>query len=114
MCENLEIIATFNLLLRAGEPSEEIVIKDLDGDMFFTFLLKHINDGQKSITHFEAKDDYHGVITVETAPNAQTKLGSASVVGSYDKTKDLLINFVVSPADATGEHSVVLTFYVSK
>lgn len=112
----LEIIKTRNIFLKEGQTSDEIVLVDNlgEGNMYFTFCLKYISNGNEGNTHFNIIDEHHADIIIETRPNAVTKLNSPYKLGTYEKNKDLLINFVVQPCDADKTHSVTITFYTTK
>lgn len=110
---NLEIVNTRSLFLKEGVFSDEIMLADADGDgnMYFRFRLKYISGDASGETSFDIKDAFHADVTIETAPNAATKLPRPYYLGTYGKDKDLLLNFYVQPRGAEGLHSVTVTFY---
>lgn len=115
MKDELEIIKTRTIFLKAGEFSEDIVLvdKDGDGDIYFTFGLKYVLS-EKSDTHFDIKDAHHAVIEIETKPNAITRLETPYKLGTYGKDRELLINFIVQPKNADDTHNITITFYATK
>lgn len=112
MCKtNYEIIKTRNLILTEGQVSDEVVLADSTGDMHFTFCLKYVpNEGN---THVDITDAYHATITIETRPNAVTKLQSPYHLGTYENKKNLFFNFVVQQQNADATHNVIITFYTN-
>lgn len=114
MCDNLEIIKTRNLYLKDGVPSDEIVLVDAqgEGDMYFTFIIKYVNG--KGVTHFNAQDNFHASIIIETSASALTKTERPFLVGKYGNDRDLFVGFVVNPSNSDGDHNMVITFYTNK
>ena len=115
--ENFEIIKTRNLYLENDKPSDEIVLADQDGDgdMYFTFSLKYVDRNEQLKTHFSTKDDHHADFVIETKPNTVTMLNQPISIGNYGKDKkELFVNFVVKPCDASKLHNVTITFSIKK
>lgn len=119
MCEqNYEIIKTRNISLKAGEPSDEIVLVDKEGsgDMYFTFCLQYLNGKDNGQTQFNVKDSHHADFIIETTPYAITGLPKPVQIGTYGPSKiDLYLNFKISPRAITdGTHDVNIIFYTKK
>lgn len=116
--QELELIKDRQLFLRNGERSSEVVLVDTDGDgdMYFAFQLKYVEDAKKSQTHIRVIDNHHAALLIETAPETVTKPIAPIKIGKYgaDK-KDLYISFVIEPRMTTnGEHHVNISFYAGK
>lgn len=116
--EDLTIIKSRPLVLKNGERSSEIVLADNsgDGDMFFTFEIRYVNDVKEGQTTVTVKDKFHASFVIGVMPNAFTRPSDFIRIGSYGaEKKPLYLGFVVQPQIAeSGEHNVIVTFYTSK
>lgn len=114
--QNLELIKTRTLFLKEGVKSGEIVlVDDIGGNMFFSFLLKYVHEGTEGKTQFQVLDDFHAMVTIETRPSAITKLKEPLEIGTYQQSKVLYLDVVVEPCTALGEdHNVTISFYINK
>ena len=58
--QDLEIIKSRTLFLKEGDKSSEIILVDpCNGDMYFTFELKYIEDIVSAKTKLSIKDEHH-------------------------------------------------------
>ena len=113
----LELIKTRTLILKEGFPSGEVVlVDDTEGDMFFTFLLKYVSEESVGNTHFEVIDGFHAKMTVDTRPNAFTRLKAHLEIGTYQLTRKLYMDIAVDPCfnQEEHEHRVTVFFYTDK
>lgn len=113
--EELEVIKTRTLFLKAGTRSERILLADPAGDMYFTFLLRY-TDGDKHETTFRVPTSQLAEFEIGTTPNGITRPLHPIEIGTYGKDrKPLYVGFVVQPqVIQSGEHQVLITFYTGK
>lgn len=115
--QDLDIIKSRTLVLKANTPSGEVILVDpSEGDMYFTFSLKYVEPDIIPRTNFTSIDRFHATVEIETRPNAITEPGQPISIGTYgDDHKPLYLGFVVQPQIAnSGQHNVIITFYTGK
>lgn len=94
----LELIKTRTIFLKEGQTSGEVVLVDeVGGNMYFTFLLKYINKEGTGRTHFGVIDDYHASMTIETKPNSFTQLDEPLEIGTYQKLGPFTLMLRLNP-----------------
>lgn len=113
--KNLELIETFLLHLKEGVVSSPVLLKDeIGGDMYFTFLLKYIQDSGAGKTQLQIIDKFHAAFIIDTKPFSSTTLSKPAELGTYANNKKLYINIVVDPVDKEGDpHKVTISFYTN-
>ena len=115
--QDLEIIKSRTLFLKEGDKSSEIILVDpCNGDMYFTFELKYIEDIVSAKTKLSIKDEHHAELVIDTTPNGITKPENVIELGTYGaENRPLYIGFVIQPQIAnSSEHNVIITFYTRK
>lgn len=115
--QNLDVIKSRTLFLKKNVPSSEVVLVDpSEGDMYFTFELRYIAQGEKAETRFTSRDAFHADVVIDTRPNAITEPDEPIRIGEYGpERKPLYLGFVVQPQLAqSGQHNVIVTFYTGK
>lgn len=114
--QDLDIIKSRTLMLKAGIPSGEVILTDPTGDMYFTFELRYTEPNAQAKTHLSSTDPLHASVIIETRPNALTEPSEPISIGKYGyEGKPLYLGFVVQPQIAdSGQHTVIVTFYIRK
>ena len=115
--QDLDVIKSRTLVLRKNESSAEVVLVDpAGGDMYFTFELRYVAQGEPSETRFTSRDAFHANVVIDTRPNAITEPDAPIRIGNYGPLhKELYLGFVVQPQIAnSGQHNVIVTFYAGK
>lgn len=113
---SLEIIKTYNIFLKEGEYSNELVLADNEGegDMYFTFAVQYTyNEGDKK-TYFNIKDKFHMEITIETLPDTITGPVRPFKLGTYGKDGELWMSFIMQSHSMDKTHNIIITFYTNK
>ena len=114
--QDLEIIKNLQLFLKKAERSGEVVLADpIGGNMYLTFELRYVADGEIGKTNISSSDPHGAEVVIETKPNAITRPTEPIRLGTYENIKPLYLGFVVQPQIAqSGEHEVSITFYLEK
>ena len=108
--QELEIIKSRTLVLKAGERSGTVWLVDPEGgDIYLTFELRHIGDHENLSTHFTSPDAHHVDFVIYVRPHSTTRPSELLRIGDYGAGYPLYLGFVVQP-QISGEHSVIVTF----
>lgn len=113
----LELIKTRTIFLNEGlESGELVLVDDIGGDMYFTFLLRYVPENSAVNTHFEVIDSFHARMTVETRPNSFTQLNEPLEIGTYQQKRVLYMDVAVEPClnQEERKHRVTVSFYTDK
>lgn len=111
--ENFIFISTHICRIKKGQIDSFVFKDKLDCDVKFQLSFENTNDNKPSV-RFNLKDPATMEMVFKNINETKlVKTNNRIPIGTYQKTKELFLNFVVYPI-VDGIHNVIVEFYFKK
>lgn len=113
--KDLDILKNREVEIKINKWSNEVILDDENGNMYFRFYLNLVSEESKANISIEVKDEYHADISIASLPNSIAKSSDPMEIGTYGSdNKKLYIGFSITPPVVIGEtdYIVKITFYI--